>query len=188
MKVLTVDDHPVTRRALAGAIRSLGHEVLTAPDGEAAWRLLGADPDLRVVVCDWRMPHLDGLELCRRVRAARTDYVGFLLLTQVEPSTQNLRDAYAAGIDDFLTKPVDVGELERRLNVAARILDFTTPRIFRPILPICSYCKSIRDEGDRWHPLENYLSRATGSRFSHSICPECFGRHVEPELRDLRAG
>ena len=67
MKILAVEDDPVALMVLEAALKSLGHEAVLAADGEAAWRAL-SDPELRTVVSDWRMPGLDGLELCRRIR------------------------------------------------------------------------------------------------------------------------
>ena len=58
-------------------------------------------------------------------------------------------------------------------------------RVLRDILPICSYCRKIRDDEQYWHSVETYISRHTGTRFSHSICPECMERHVEPQLDRL---
>jgi len=59
-------------------------------------------------------------------------------------------------------------------------------KVLRNILPICSYCRKIRDDEDYWHSVEAYISRHTHARFSHSICPECMKAHVEPQLRRLR--
>ncbi len=185
MRILAVEDDPVAQLVLESALKSLGHEVVLAADGEAAWSAM-SDPTLRVVVSDWRLPQLDGLALCRRIRERRLDYVCFILLTQRQATGENLDEAFAAGVDEFLTKPVDVADLRLRLHVVARILDFTSElRRMESFLPICGYCKKVRDDKKYWQQLEAYLAARAGTRFSHGICPECYDEILVPQLKKL---
>lgn len=186
MKVLIVEDEPVARLLLETSLKFLGHEVVVAGDGEAAWAVLSADRSLRIVVSDWRLPRLDGLGLCRRIRAQRPDYVCFILLTQNEASWANVDEAFAAGVDEFLRKPVEPRDLKLRLHVAARILDFTTElRRLESFVPICGYCRKVRDDKKYWQDLESYLSERAGTRFSHGICPDCYQQKIVPEMERL---
>ena len=187
MKVLAVEDDVVARTILRKALSNLGHEVIEARDGETAWESW-EELKPRVVVSDWRMPRLDGLELCRRVRSRPgQEYVYFILLTGSEASVDNRRAAADAGVDDFLTKPLDPSDLWMRLRVAERILSYTTQvRQLEEMLPICSYCKKIRDDRNYWQQIEGYINERTGSEFSHSICPDCYQRVVVPELEKLK--
>ncbi len=189
MKILAIDDDTVSRTVLRQALRRLGHEAVEAADGEDGWEALERDP-VRVVVCDWTMPRLDGLGLCRRIRAAvGSEYVYFILLTSHDATADNRTCAADAGVDDFLTKPLDVNELWMRLRVAERILRYTTQvRQLEEMMPICSYCKKIRDDQNYWQQIEGYISERTGSDFSHSVCPDCHTRVVLPELEKLRSG
>ncbi|HVS51995.1 MAG TPA: response regulator transcription factor [Opitutaceae bacterium] len=183
MKILAVEDDPVAQLVLEAELKSLGHEVVLAANGEDAWDAL-RELALRVVVSDWRMPATDGLELCRRVRARGGDYVCFILLTQLSATDENVDAALAAGVDDFLTKPVDVRELKMRLHVAQRLVGLTSQvRQLESFLPICGYCKKIRDDRNYWQQLESYFSERMGTAFSHGVCPECHERHVVPMLR-----
>lgn len=170
------------------ALRKLGHDAVEAHDGAAAWKLLETEP-VRVVVSDWMMPHTDGLDLCRKIRGrVGTEYIYFILLTSRDATQENQTAAADAGVDDFLTKPLDVSELWTRLRVAERILRYTTQvRLLEEMLPICSYCKKIRDDQNYWQQLEGYISERTGSDFSHSVCPDCYKRVVIPELEQLKA-
>lgn len=188
MRVLAVEDDPVARRVLRQALERLGHEVVEAADGERALELLKSDP-VRVIVSDWVMPHMDGLEFCRRVRArVSEEYVYFILLTSATASVENQREAGDAGVDDFLNKPLDVTELWMRLRVAERILKYATQvRQLEQFLPICSYCKKIRDDQNYWTQIESYINERTGTDFSHSVCPDCYARVVVPELEKLKA-
>ena len=188
MKILAVEDDAVARAVLRKALHRLGHDVVEAVDGEAAWELLESEP-VRVVVSDWMMPRADGLDLCRRIRGQpRADYIYFILLTSRDASEENSRAAADAGVDDFLTKPLDLAELWTRLRVAERILKYTTQvRQLEELLPICSYCKKIRDDQNYWQQMEGYINERTGSEFSHSVCPDCYQRVVIPELEKIKA-
>ena len=184
MKILAVEDDPVAQLVLESTLKSLGHETVLATDGEAAWAAVRTG-SIRVVVSDWRMPRLDGLELCRRVRALPGEYVYFILLTNLSATDENQDAAMAAGVDDFLTKPVNARELRMRLHVADRILAYATQvRQLESFLPICSYCKKIRNDQNYWQQLETYLHAHSGTRFSHGVCPDCVEKHVRPMLRE----
>ena len=150
--------------------------------------MLEAQP-ARVIVSDWLMPEMDGLDLCRRIRGqVNTEYTYFILLTSRTADHANQREAIEAGVDDFLTKPLDLQELWMRLRVAERILRFTTQvQQLEAFLPICSYCKKVRDDHNYWQQIEAYINQRTGSEFSHSICPDCYARIIVPELARLKA-
>jgi phosphoserine phosphatase RsbU/P len=187
MKVLAVEDDAVAGSVLRQALRRLGHEVIEASDGEEAWTHLQAEP-VRVVVSDWVMPKLDGLQLCQRIREQlQAEYIYFILLTSNDATGDNQRAAANAGVDDFLTKPLKFEELWNRLRVAERILRYATQvKQLEEMLPICSYCKKIRDDKNYWQQIEGYINERTGSEFSHSVCPECYTRVILPELEKLR--
>ncbi|HRE08120.1 MAG TPA: response regulator [Opitutaceae bacterium] len=189
MKILAVEDDTSSRKILTQALVRLGHEVIEASNGEDALKFLDETDPPRVVVSDWTMPRMDGLELVRSVRARlNTDYTYFILLTARTADDSNQRESIEAGVDDFLTKPVDLTELWMRLRVAERILRFTTQvRQLEAFLPICSYCKKVRDDRNYWQQIETYINARTGSEFSHSVCPDCYNRVIAPELEKLRA-
>lgn len=188
MRILAVEDDDLARRVLHRALTRLGHEVLEATDGEQALNVLARE-DVRVIVSDWLMPKLDGLELCRAIRAQPgQDYVYFVLLTSQTASTENQREAADAGVDDFLNKPLDFNELWMRLRVAERILAFATQvRTLEAFIPMCSYCKKVRDDQNYWTQIESYINTRTGTDISHSVCPDCYQRVVVPELEQLKA-
>lgn len=185
MKVLIAEDEMIASRVLEAALVKLGHEPVVTADGEIAWEMLRTQP-VRVVVSDWQMPRLDGLELCRQIRARGGDYVYFILLTQMAASEKNLAEAMEAGVDDFLEKPVNPGQLWMRLRVAERILGFTTEvRKLESFLPICGYCKKIRDDQNYWQQIEKYIGTRTGTNFSHGVCPDCIENVLKPQLARL---
>jgi DNA-binding response OmpR family regulator len=189
VKILAVEDDAVARAVLRQALLRLGHDVVEAKDGAEALSVLKKEP-VRLIVSDWMMPELDGLGLCRAVRnRLEADYVYFILLTSREADVDNQREAIEAGVDDFLTKPLDVQEIWMRLRVAERILRYATEvRQLEAFLPICGYCKKVRDDQNYWQQIESYINERTGTDFSHSVCPDCYQRVVVPELEKLRAG
>jgi sigma-B regulation protein RsbU (phosphoserine phosphatase) len=188
VKILIAEDDSVARAVLRQTLRKLGHETIEAADGEEALRKLEADP-VRVIVSDWMMPKLDGLELCRAVRGrVGVDYVYFTLLTGKSADAENQREAIEAGVDDFLTKPLDVQEIWMRLRVAERILRFATQvSQLEAFLPICGYCKKVRDDQNYWQQIEGYINARTCTDFSHSVCPDCYQRVVILEIEKLRS-
>jgi len=188
MKVLAVEDDNVARAILKRSLERLGHEVAEARDGEEAWAMWQKDRP-RVIVCDWLMPRLDGLKLCKLIRAQEgNEYVYFILLTAAGATVQNTRAAADAGVDDFLNKPIDLSRLWARLRVAERILKYTTQvHRLEEMMPMCSYCKKIRDDQNYWQQIESYINERTGTEISHSVCPDCYQRVVVPELARLKA-
>ena len=182
MNILVAEDDAVARATLEAVLSAAGHKASVVDNGQAAldcWRL----GEHRVVISDWMMPEMDGLELCRRIRERRSDrYTYFMLLTGRAGKASYLT-AMEAGIDDFVAKPVDPDELKARLQVAERILGLREQlHALEGLLPICSYCKRIRNEQDQWSALEGYVEQRSRAQFSHGICPDCYTRHVEPQL------
>ena len=117
-----------------------------ARDGEEGWKSVCEFPR-RLVFSDWKMPGLDGLELCRHIRERGGDYTYFILLSNLANSAENLDQAMEAGADDFLAKPAKPTELKARLRVAERILNYATQvRQLQGIIPVCGYCRKMRDD------------------------------------------
>ena len=178
MKVLIAEDDRTSRALLHGSLLTLGYEVIETVNGASAWDTLGRT-GARIVVSDWVMPDIDGLELCRRVRARKeAPYVYFILLTGKMLGAEHYAKAMDEGIDDFLTKPLDVDALRIRLRVAERIVQLTERvRTLEGILPMCAYCRQIRDERGKYQSLEEFVSLKTPAQFSHGVCPECAKKH-----------
>ena len=100
--------------------------------------------------------------------------IPFILRTSQETKPENYDLAATAGVDDFLSKPLDRPTIRMRLRVAERILRFTAEiRQLKDLIPICSYCRKMRNDDNYWQLVETYIGEQTGSRFTHSICPTC---------------
>ena len=121
MKVLLAEDDPISMHILARAVERLGHECQCATDGEAAWALFRkSTPD--VIVSDWAMPGLDGLELCRRVRAGGPAAYTYFIFMTGHDDKQSFLEGMRAGADDYLMKPIDLEALEARMIAASRVM------------------------------------------------------------------
>ena len=122
MKILIADDEPVSRMRLAHALRAWGHEVLSAHDGDDAWRRIVACEEPMLLVIDWMMPGLDGLELCRRVRADPEKRYHHIIVLTSRSAMEDVVTAIDAGADDFIAKPYHPDEMKVRVGAGIRIL------------------------------------------------------------------
>ncbi|GAB2877132.1 GGDEF domain-containing response regulator [Nocardioides pacificus] len=120
MRILVAEDDEVSRLVLRTHLANAGHEVLVAEDGLRAWEVFCESPGIDVVISDWMMPEMDGLELCRRVReTGDRAYPYFIFLTALGDS--HLVQGLDAGADDYMTKPLDPQQLQARLRSADRV-------------------------------------------------------------------
>jgi DNA-binding response OmpR family regulator len=185
MKILIAEDDAVSRLVLSAALRKLGHEVEAATNGLEAWKAYEGS-SIRLVISDWLMPEMDGPSVCRKIReAGRSPYTWVILLTALS-DRESYVEGMNAGADDFITKPLDPEVLAIRLRVAERVLALEAEvQQLQGILPICSYCKKIRDDKEHWTRVEEYVSQHSEAHFSHSVCPDCYRDTVLPELEAL---
>lgn len=188
MKILIADDSSTIRSYVSGLLSGWGHEVIEAGDGAEAWNLIQSTaPQLAVLDCV--MPELDGLELCKRIRGSAPPTNLYVLMLTGLSETKDIVAGLNAGANDFITKPFKEEEFQARINVGVRMVELQAQlatRIFelekavaensqlRGLLPICVYCKSVRDDQNYWKSVERYLSENTGVQFTHGVCPKCW--------------
>ena len=180
MRILIADDDRVSTTMLSRTVEQWGFEVVVVHDGAAAWeRIIGDEPPA-LAIGDWMMPGLDGIELCRRIRAAALRSPVYVILLTARTSRQDLVAGLEAGADDYLTKPFDPDELRARIHVGRRTLELMANiKQLTGLLPICSYCKRIRSDHNYWEQVESYISAHTDAQFSHGICPPCLAKAME---------
>lgn len=190
--VLLADDDKLTLNVLNDTLTRAGYDVVTATDGEQAWKKL-RESDAQVAILDWIMPGMEGVEICRRAAdEPRLANRYFILLTG-RSSTEDLVAGLQSGASDYLRKPFEEAELIARVEVGVRFVELQRKlaerveeletalkqvRRLEGLLPICSYCKRIRNEQDYWERVDAYISQHANVRFSHNICPECYQKHV----------
>jgi two-component system, cell cycle response regulator len=123
MKILAAEDNPISQSMLRSMLTKWGYEVVTAGDGDEAWRILQSPEAPRMAILDWMMPGQDGVEVCRRLRLAGREPYTYVLLLTARSDSQDLVEAIDAGADDYLTKPFNSSELRARLRAGRRIVE-----------------------------------------------------------------
>jgi DNA-binding response OmpR family regulator len=183
LKILIADDDDFSRTLLAGVLESLSHEVTAVPDGQTAWDAVSRDY-FPVLITDWMMPGISGPDLCRQIRRAQRENYTYIIVLTARAGKESYLEGMRAGADDFITKPFDEDQLAARLAVAERILGLRrhVSRL-EGLLPICAYCKKIRDDRKQWQQIEKYVAERSETLFSHGICPECLKREF-PEVAE----
>lgn len=189
MKLLIADDLNTQRLVLGMTLKKLGHQFVAAEDGQQAWEFYQQEY-FPVVITDWQMPHMDGLELCRMIRARPYQQYTYVIVLTTLDSRLNYLEAIEAGTDDFLVKPFEEDLLAARLLVAQRIGGLLTEaKQLQGLLPICPECKKIRTEDDQWMKVEQFITSHTKATVQQGTCPECNKFHQEKErllLKNLR--
>lgn len=121
-RVLIAEDHYVSRHLLERNLTIWGFDVIAVEDGESALRVLEGENPPSLVILDWSMPKVDGIEVCRRVRARTDQPFTYLLLLTARADVDEIAAAFEAGVDDYVTKPFEADELRARLKVARRVV------------------------------------------------------------------
>jgi CheY-like chemotaxis protein len=196
--ILIAEDDLVSRRALEVTLGKWGHQVQAVVDGAAAWEVLQSDNAPKLAILDWMMPKLDGVEICRRVRAEPRSEMTYLILLTAKGTREDVIAGLDGGADDYLIKPFNREELKARVQVGIRVvnlqsrlaqrvrdLEIALSRVkqLQGLLPICSYCKKIRNDGNYWQQIDAYFADHADAQFSHGICPGCYEAVVQPQLR-----
>jgi CheY-like chemotaxis protein len=197
MRILIAEDEPVSRRSLEAILSRWQHEVVVVADGAAAWQVLQQPDTPRLAILDWMMPELNGPEICRCVRNLPDAEMIYLILLTARAGKQDVITGLDSGANDFISKPFDHDELRARLNAGIRIVELqqslaervrelgealSRVKQLHGLLPICCYCKMIRDDQNYWQQVESYIAGHSQAQFSHSVCPTCLEAIVKPEL------
>jgi phosphoserine phosphatase RsbU/P len=196
MRILIAEDDAVSRRILKETLANWGYEVIVTRDGKEAWHALNQEDAPSLAILDIMMPGMDGLEICRKARESASSTPPYLILLSALAGKANVVKGIQAGANDYLTKPFDRDELRVRVGVGAQMLALqktlaervkeleealSQVKQLQGILPMCSYCRKVRDDQNYWQKVDTYISAHTDVLFSHGICPECYD-HVEREL------
>ncbi|ACH37822.1 response regulator [Citrifermentans bemidjiense Bem] len=206
-RILIVDDEPINLRLVSVSLGN-DYEVVTALNGhEAISRLKEQQIDL--ILLDVMMPDISGFDVCKIIQA-NPDFVDIpvIFLTAMD-TPQGARQGLAVGAIDYLTKPVDLELLKLRVRNLVSLkqrtdlvreqrdllarqkeeLEAALARVrqLEGIIPICMFCKKIKDDQESWRQLEDYVSQHSEVMFSHSACPECFEKEMNSIKEELSA-
>ena len=189
MRTLVADDDRVAAEILMRTLKRWDFAVTAVSDGAAAWAYLQNVTEPTLAILDWMMPHLDGPEICRRVRRELPLANMYLMLLTSLESRSDVVAGLDAGADDYVVKPFDPEELRARVQVGVRVITLqerlaervaelqaalSNVKQLQGLLPICSYCKRIRGDDQYWTQVESYIAQRSDAQFSHGICPACF--------------
>jgi sigma-B regulation protein RsbU (phosphoserine phosphatase) len=200
LRVLVADDEPVSRTVVGAMLKKAGYEVSFASDGDQAWTHLRGPNPPPIALLDWEMPGLAGPEVVKRIRAQEGQAPIYIILLTSRDSSADIVTGLKAGANDYVTKPANEDELVARVNVGARVVELqialaervrsleealANVKALQTLLPMCAYCKSIRNDQNYWEKVETYFHDHSGVSFSHSYCPTCYERFVKPQLDAL---
>jgi DNA-binding response OmpR family regulator len=200
MKILIAEDEAVSRRLLESILKKWGYEVVVTTNGKEAWDVLSRNEAPQLAIIDWMMPEMDGPQVCQAVRKVAKSEATYIILLTAKGEKEDIVTGLNAGADDYVTKPFNREELLARLKVGVRIIELQESlaervkaleealrhvKQLQGMLPICSYCKKIRNDQNYWEQVEDYVTDHTEAIFSHSVCPECHEKHIKPQLEKL---
>jgi sigma-B regulation protein RsbU (phosphoserine phosphatase) len=193
-KVLIVEDDVFFQRVLQKRLEAEGYKVLLAGDGREGMKAIVTwEPD--VVLSDWMMPEVDGLELCQSVKTGLKDAAPYFILLTAKGELSDRLLGLQTGADDYVVKPCDHSEILARVRAGVRIVKLTqqlrtavtelqmanaeltsTRESVEDLgeqMPICSYCRRVQESDGSWQDMEQVLSRRLGVDTSHEVCPDC---------------
>jgi DNA-binding response OmpR family regulator len=197
MRILIAEDDFTSRTVLTGVLKKHGHEVVATVNGMEAWNTMQQPDAPRLAIFDWMMPELDGVEVCRRIRALETYHPPYLIILTTKGEKANIIAGLEVGADDYLAKPFDPGELRARVEVGRRVVELQQAlakriseleaalnqvKLLQGIIPICCHCHKIRTDQKCWEQMEKYITEHSEAKFSHAICPECL-KELYPEFK-----
>jgi phosphoserine phosphatase RsbU/P len=197
VRILVAEDDIVARRILRALLSTWGYQVSLCSDGAAAWEVLQATTAPPLAILDWMMPRLDGVEVCQKLRALPHGRLTYVILLTAREGGEDIVAGLDAGADDYVTKPFNKEELRARVNVGVRMVELqhhlaervkelesalARVKYLRGLLPICAYCKKIRNDQNYWQQVETYIAEHSDAQFSHSICPACYEQWAKPAL------
>jgi len=175
--ILIVDDQEANVALLEEMLHGAGYLSVSTTKNPHQVCELYRQHRYSLILLDLLMPGLDGFEVMEGLKAIETQ--GYLpVLVQTAQPEHKVR-ALESGAKDFIYKPFDILEVLLRVHnmLEVRLL-LSAVKVLNSLLPICSYCRRIRDGKHYWQSVEDYVSLHTDSKFSHGICPDCFGKQV----------
>ena len=198
IRILVVEDDPFFQRVLQKRLSREGYQVFSAEDGREGMKAIVAhEPDL--VLSDWMMPHVDGLELCQAVKTGLREAAPYFILLTARGEVNDRLLALETGADDYLIKPCDLGELMARVRAGLRIVLLTqdlrhaaselreriTTASGLRTAGLCPRCRRVRDAEGQWHDPAMWLREGGIVTEALETCPAClqsgrFGPTIVP--------
>jgi DNA-binding response OmpR family regulator len=200
MRIIIAEDDPVSCRVLEATLQKWDYVPIVTRTGDEAYAALLQPDAPRLAILDWMMPGADGPDICARVRKRPDGDSFYLLMLTAKTQKEDIVTGLLAGANDYITKPFHREELRARLQSGRHIVELqqrladrvaqleralAEVRRLSGLLPICSYCKRIREGADYWQAVESYIAEHSAAQFSHGVCPDCYEKIVKPQLEQL---
>jgi DNA-binding response OmpR family regulator len=165
---------------------------VTAQNGLEALDVIRGNNTPQIIILDWLMPGMDGVEVIRQARQMQSSNPPYIILFTVRDEKRAIIEGLDAGANDYVTKPFDKDEFHARIRVGERVIELQNSladrirelqeaiaqiHTLRGIISICSFCHKIRNDEKSWERLEKYIGEHSAAEFSHGICPECAKKH-----------
>jgi DNA-binding response OmpR family regulator len=185
VRILVVEDDPFFQRVLQKRLTMEGYQVFLASDGREGMKaIVTTEPDL--VISDWMMPQVDGLELCQSVKTGLREAAPYFILLTAKGEISDKLLALETGADDYLVKPCDQGELLARIRAGLRIVELTqvlrrsaaerggsAAAIGTRAASLCPRCRRVQDFGGTWHDPAEWLRQGGLVTGVSDVCPAC---------------
>jgi len=184
-KILLVDDKTENLLALGRSLEEMDVEIICASSGNEALSAV-LDHDFALVLMDVQMPEMDGFETVRLIRSNRqTENLPVIFVSAIYSDEIYHVTGIESGAVDFLEKPMNLTILRGKVSVFLKLYNqrrelekaLEKVKTLQRLLPICSFCKNIRNDDGSWSELEVYFQNHSNAEFTHSICPDCAKKH-----------
>lgn len=186
--VLIAEDDLTSRLLLDQTLKRAGYDVVSATNGKEVMDIARNGDFPRLMILDWMMPEMDGIEVCRLLRERSDMNQPYIIMLTALADKADIIKGLDAGANDYVTKPFHRGELLARVRVGALVIKLQRQlgerveqleealeqiKTLEGVIPICMYCHKIRTEEEAWHKMERYIEEHSNAQFSHGICPSC---------------
>jgi len=197
MKILIAEDDLTSQLMIKAIVAKAGYEPIVTGNGLDAYEILIKPDAPKLAVMDWMMPGMDGVEVCRQLTELKSNEPAYLILLTIRDNKEDIVRGLKAGANDYIIKPYDAEELQVRIGVGRKVVELQASlagriielqdalaqiKSLRGLLPICMYCKKIRNDKQYWQQVEGYISEHSEAQFSHGVCPDCYKKHLQPQL------
>lgn len=177
MKILICDDDKTALTKADLMLKKLGYETIATNSAREALMTLCSPHAPKMAVLDWMMPEYSGIDICKKTRERSTQVSTYILMLTGRDKPEDVEEAFAAGANDFITKPFEPVEFKARIAAGAKIVGLEGElKTLTGLLSICSWCKKIRMEDKDWIRIEEYVEKNSYAQFSHGGCPDCLAK------------
>jgi DNA-binding response OmpR family regulator len=196
MKILIAEDDKTSRLLLQKILEKWNYEVIVTSNGNSAWNELLKKNAPKLVILDWMMPGMAGVEICKQIRMKNPNNPLYIILLTALKRKSEIVQGLESGANDYISKPFDHNELLARIRVGERVINLETAltehidklqdalehiKTLQGILPVCMHCHKIKTDDASWEKIDAYIEKHTDAQISHSLCDDCLEKYYPDE-------